>query len=113
MRKRDVLGMLRCRLPLSGKISSPQQKGSTVIVLTLLILFIIAAVGSAALGSPMLFVVRQQEASIIERLGKFNRIVQPGLHFLIPIIERRDRADFREPDATAHARGALLAQRQD
>ena len=37
----------------------------------------------------MLFVVRQQEASIIERLGKFNRIVQPGLHFLIPIIERR------------------------
>ena len=60
-----------------------------MIVLTLLILFIIAAVGSAALGSPMLFVVRQQEASIIERLGKFNRIVQPGLHFLIPIIERR------------------------
>ena len=60
-----------------------------MIVLTLLILFIAAAVGSAALGSPMLFVVRQQEASIIERLGKFNRIVQPGLHFLIPIIERR------------------------
>ena len=60
-----------------------------MIVLTLLILLIAAAVGSAALGSPMLFVVRQQEASIIERLGKFNRIVQPGLHFLIPIIERR------------------------
>ena len=40
-----------------------------MIVLTLLILFIAAAVGSAALGSPMLFVVRQQEASIIERLA--------------------------------------------
>ena len=60
-----------------------------MIILTLLILFVIAAVGSAVAGSPMLFVVRQQEASIIERLGKFNRIVQPGLHFLIPIIERR------------------------
>ena len=31
-----------------------------MIILTLLILFIIAAIGSAALGSPMLFVVRQQ-----------------------------------------------------
>ena len=46
-----------------------------MIVLTLLILFIAAAVGSAALGSPMLFVVRQQEASIIERLGKIPGVI--------------------------------------
>lgn len=25
----------------------------------------------------------------MRRLGKFNRIVNPGLHFLIPFIERR------------------------
>ena len=37
----------------------------------------------------MFFVVRQQESSIIERLGKFNRIVTPGFHVMIPFIERR------------------------
>ena len=33
-------------------------------------------------------IVPQQSMSIIERLGKFNRILSPGLHFKIPIIER-------------------------
>ena len=60
-----------------------------MILATLLFIFIVASIVSTALGSPVLFVVRQQEASIIERLGKFNRIVNPGLHFLIPFIERR------------------------
>ena len=60
-----------------------------MILATLLFIFIVASIVSTALGSPVFFVVRQQEASIIERLGKFNRIVNPGLHFLIPFIERR------------------------
>ena len=34
------------------------------------------------------FVVQQQNAYIIERLGKYNRIVGPGFHFKIPVIER-------------------------
>ncbi|GBN23072.1 Stomatin-like protein 2, mitochondrial [Araneus ventricosus] len=32
--------------------------------------------------------VPQQEAWIVERMGKFNRILQPGLNFLIPIVDR-------------------------
>ncbi|CAL1270456.1 unnamed protein product [Larinioides sclopetarius] len=32
--------------------------------------------------------VPQQEAWVVERMGKFNRILQPGLNFLIPIIDR-------------------------
>lgn len=35
-----------------------------------------------------IFVVRQQNMVIIEFLGKFKRVVGPGLHFRIPIIER-------------------------
>lgn len=35
-----------------------------------------------------IFVVRQQTEVIIERLGKFNRILGPGLQFKIPFIER-------------------------
>lgn len=34
------------------------------------------------------FVVRQQHVAVIERLGKFNRIVDSGLHFKLPLIER-------------------------
>ncbi|KAF8778178.1 Stomatin-like protein 2 [Argiope bruennichi] len=32
--------------------------------------------------------VPQQEAWVVERMGKFNRILQPGLNFLIPIVDR-------------------------
>ncbi len=35
----------------------------------------------------MLF-VPQQEAWVVERMGKFHRILDPGLNFLIPILDR-------------------------
>ncbi|MBD3688812.1 SPFH domain-containing protein [Nanchangia anserum] len=35
-----------------------------------------------------LFVVKQQQAYIIERLGKFNRVAQPGLNVKIPFFDR-------------------------
>ena len=35
-----------------------------------------------------LYTVRTATAGIVERFGRFNRIVRPGLHFLIPYAER-------------------------
>jgi regulator of protease activity HflC (stomatin/prohibitin superfamily) len=35
-----------------------------------------------------LFTVRTSSAGVVERFGKFNRIVRPGLHVLIPYTER-------------------------
>ena len=35
-----------------------------------------------------LFVVKQQTAAVVERLGKFHSIRWPGLHFKIPIVDR-------------------------
>ena len=32
-------------------------------------------------------IVSQKNYAIIERLGKFNRVLQPGLNFKIPFIE--------------------------
>lgn len=32
--------------------------------------------------------VPQQEAWIVERMGRFNRILDPGLNFLMPFIDR-------------------------
>ena len=35
-----------------------------------------------------IFVVRQQTFAILERWGKFNRVVGPGLHLKVPIMDR-------------------------
>ena len=35
------------------------------------------------------YVVEQQHAVIIERLGKFNRIVNAGFHVKVPVIDRK------------------------
>ena len=34
------------------------------------------------------YVVRQQTACVVERFGRFKRILLPGLHFVIPFIDR-------------------------
>lgn len=34
-------------------------------------------------------VVRQSTAVVVERLGKFNRLLNTGVHFLVPFIDRR------------------------
>ena len=39
--------------------------------------------------SSMLFVVKQQHAVIIERLGRFHKIVNAGLHVKVPLIDRK------------------------
>ena len=57
-----------------------------IVILILLVILLINAI----------FIVRQQTEVIIERLGKFNRIVGPGIHLRIPVIERiAARVDLR------------------
>ena len=60
--------------------SNTSRKDPSMILLSIIFLLVVLAVVSAVMGSPMFFVVRQQESSIIERLGKFNRIVTPGFN---------------------------------
>jgi len=50
----------------------------SLIVLVLAIVFIVRA----------LKVVPQQHAWVVERLGKFDRVLAPGLNFLIPFVDR-------------------------
>ncbi len=35
-----------------------------------------------------IFIVKQQQASIVERFGKFHSIRQPGINFRIPLVDR-------------------------
>ena len=39
------------------------------------------------LNTAVLF-VPQQEAWVVERMGAYNRILRPGLNFLIPILDK-------------------------
>jgi len=48
---------------------------------------IVALTGLAVFRSGWV-VVKQQQAAVIERLGKFQRVASPGFHFKIPFIDR-------------------------
>lgn len=52
--------------------------------MTLLIIGIVAIV----LLVQMLKIVPQQQAWVVERLGRFDKVLQPGLNILIPIIQK-------------------------
>src|SRR3989338_11003366 len=41
-------------------------------------------------------IVRQTERGLTERFGKYNRFAEPGLHFIIPFVERIVRVDITE-----------------
>ena len=53
----------------------------------LLVFLLIAAVVVLVLVLKTLFTVRTATAGVVERFGKFNRIVRPGLHVLVPFAE--------------------------
>ena len=54
-----------------------------------LIFLVIAIIFLAIFGKSIFFIVRQQEAIIIERLGKFHRIANPGWRAKIPFIDKK------------------------
>ncbi|HIG86244.1 MAG TPA: paraslipin [Planctomycetes bacterium] len=49
------------------------------------IAFVVVVLVGAALG---LKIVNQSQAMVIERLGKFRRILEPGLNLIFPLIDR-------------------------
>jgi len=55
------------------------------VLLVVLFCFLVAALVTIL---KTLFTVRTYTAGVVERWGKFNRIVRPGLHVLIPYAER-------------------------
>ncbi len=61
-----------------------------IIVLVAITLLLVIYVG---LG---LKIVRQYEAGLIERFGKYRETLDPGLHLIVPFIDRIRRVDMRE-----------------
>src|SRR6201994_1049232 len=52
------------------------------------VLFVFFAIFALVTILKTLYTVRTYSAGVVERFGKFNRIVRPGLHLLIPYAER-------------------------
>ena len=51
-------------------------------------IFLLGFIALMIFVSKMVYLVRQAEAIIIERLGKYDRTLGPGLHMVMPLIER-------------------------
>lgn len=56
--------------------------------LILPVIVVVAAIIMAFLG---IWIVRQQTNRIVERFGRFRKVLTPGLHFVIPFIDRVTR----------------------
>ncbi len=62
-----------------------------------LIVILLVLIGGFAILRTAIRVVPQQRAWIVERLGKFDRVLSPGLNFIIPFVDRvAYRFDMRE-----------------
>jgi len=59
-----------------------------LLIVLLIFLFLMALLG--------IKIVRPYQRACVERLGRYQRTVQPGLNFIIPFIERLIKADMRE-----------------
>jgi regulator of protease activity HflC (stomatin/prohibitin superfamily) len=59
-----------------------------LVIIIIAVVFITVAAG--------LKIVSQYEKGLVERFGKFERMVEPGLRWIIPFIERIKRVDMRE-----------------
>jgi len=70
-------------------------------VLNTFLLMVLVVIGIILLVAVLktLFTVRTYTAGVVERFGKFNRIVRPGLHVLIPFAERAYFVDLQVKQA--------------
>lgn len=62
-------------------------------LLVLLIVLAVVMVGFIALG---VRIVRPYQRGLVERLGKFKTIYEPGLRIIIPFVDRIIKVDMRE-----------------
>jgi regulator of protease activity HflC (stomatin/prohibitin superfamily) len=62
----------------------------------LLIVLIVVGVGLLVYAAAAIKIVSQFEKGLVERFGRYDRMVDPGLRFIIPFIERIKRVDMRE-----------------
>ena len=72
------------------------------------ILLLIASVLAIIMLLFMIKIVPQQQAWLLESLGKFDRVLEPGLSIIIPIIQRVSyKHTLKEQAVDVHAQTAI------
>lgn len=61
-----------------------------------LVVLIVIGIALLLYAAKALKIVAQFEKGLVERFGRFERMVDPGLRFIVPFIERIRRVDMRE-----------------
>ncbi|RSM64464.1 SPFH/Band 7/PHB domain protein [Kibdelosporangium aridum] len=62
-----------------------------IVIVAVIVIFVLTIVVKSIL------VIPQAQSAVIERLGKFTKVAEPGLNFLAPFVDRvRARIDLRE-----------------
>lgn len=65
--------------------------------LAVLIVIVAVALAVALFLGATIKVIRQQQIGVVERLGKFHRLLEPGPHLVVPVFDRvRYTLDMRE-----------------
>ena len=66
-----------------------------------LVVVILAVLFALIVLSRTIVIVKQADTAIVERLGRYQRTLTPGLSILVPVIDRiRERVDMREQVAS-------------
>jgi regulator of protease activity HflC (stomatin/prohibitin superfamily) len=60
------------------------------------LLVIVIVVLAFALGAMSIRIIRPYEKGLVERLGKFQRVLDPGLNLIIPFFDTVQKVDMRE-----------------
>ncbi len=67
--------------------------GATITELVVIVVIVVVLVVLARLS---VRVVRPTHRGVVERLGKYNRYAEPGIHGVLPLVERLYQVDIRE-----------------
>ncbi len=63
------------------------------VVLGIIVVIVVIVLVLTAMG---IRIIRPTHRGLVERLGKYNRYCDPGLHIIVPVIERMFQVDVRE-----------------
>lgn len=61
-----------------------------------LVIFVILAVVVLYLAGKTVRIIRPHEKGVVERLGKYSRTLDGGLHIIVPFIDKLTKVDMRE-----------------
>jgi len=60
------------------------------------LLFLVVVIALILLLTNAVVIIRPYERGVVERLGSYSRIMDPGLNFIMPEVERVKKVDIRE-----------------